>query len=55
MFALIWGIGAFLDLSDQRKFDSFLREKLSKLDLPTSESEQDTTVFDFVVSSQGKH
>lgn len=55
VFALIWGMGAFLDISDRRKFSNFLHEKLaSVLHLPKSDSMPDAIVFDFVVSQQGK-
>nr|CAD7397043.1 unnamed protein product [Timema cristinae] len=51
VFALIWSMGAFLDLDDRKRFDDFLRDKLSSLDLPPTHTMTvaTTTVFDFVV------
>nr|CAD7423855.1 unnamed protein product [Timema monikensis] len=55
VFALIWSMGAFLDLDDRKRFDDFLRDKLSSLDLPPTHTMTvaTTTVFDFVVSHNG--
>ncbi|KAG8237936.1 hypothetical protein J437_LFUL017486 [Ladona fulva] len=57
-FALIWGLGALLELEGRRKFDAFLRDKVVKLDLPPSQAASSgqlaSTIFDFVVSSEGK-
>nr|CAD7569561.1 unnamed protein product [Timema californicum] len=55
VFALIWSMGAFLDLDDRKRFDEFLRDKLSSLDLPPTHTMTvaTTTVFDFVVSHNG--
>ncbi|XP_046689316.1 LOW QUALITY PROTEIN: dynein axonemal heavy chain 5-like [Homalodisca vitripennis] len=53
VFSLIWGMGALLELADRAKFDSFLKEKLTMLDLPKSWI-SNTSVFDFVVSKEGK-
>nr|CAD7590203.1 unnamed protein product [Timema genevievae] len=55
VFALIWSMGAFLDLDDRKRFDDFLRDKLSSLDLPPTHTKTiaTTTVFDFVVSQNG--
>ena len=36
VFALTWAVGAFLDVEDRLKFDTFIREKLSFLDLPVN-------------------
>jgi dynein heavy chain len=55
VFSLVWSMGAFLDIGDRKKFSSFLHEKLaSVLDLPASNELPDATVFDFMVSQQGK-
>lgn len=45
-------MGAFLELADRIKFDTFLKDKLTMLDLPKSWV-AGTTVFDFVVSKEG--
>lgn len=34
VFALIWGMGAFLENEDRLKYDLFMKENLSDLDLP---------------------
>lgn len=35
MFALVWGIGGFLENTDRLKFDSYIKEKYeNELDLP---------------------
>lgn len=48
-------MGALLENADKLRFDSFLREKLKHLDLPKSYSKPGATVFDFVVSKEGKN
>lgn len=34
VFALTWGIGAYLENDDRAKFDAFVKENLTVLDLP---------------------
>ncbi|CAH0547068.1 unnamed protein product [Brassicogethes aeneus] len=34
VFALVWGMGAFLENNDRKKFDTFIKEKLKFLDIP---------------------
>lgn len=34
VFALIWGMGAFLEVDDRRKYDVFLKETFTSLDIP---------------------
>lgn len=41
-----------MELADRIKFDTFLKDKLTMLDLPKSWV-AGTTVFDFVVSKEG--
>jgi hypothetical protein len=55
VFALVWGMGAFLELPGRVKFDLFLREKLATLlDLPSNAGDPQATVFDFYVNDEGK-
>lgn len=54
VFALAWGMGALLELSDRKKFDQYVRDKFKDLDLPYSRHHQDATVFDYVVSPTGR-
>lgn len=55
VFSLVWGMGAFLELSGRVKFDLFLREKLATLlDLPSNKDDPSATVFDFYVNDEGK-
>lgn len=55
VFALVWSMGAFLDLEDRQKFNEFLYDKLSDiLSLPQSkEIIEDNTVFGFMVNKRG--
>ncbi|RLU25661.1 hypothetical protein DMN91_001818 [Ooceraea biroi] len=53
VFALVWSIGALLETDDRQKYDRYLREKFATLDLPTSDSYLDATVFDFFVTNKG--
>ncbi|XP_049782831.1 dynein axonemal heavy chain 5 [Schistocerca cancellata] len=50
VFALVWGLGAFLSMSDRQPFDVFLRDKQAALALPPATA----TVFDYVVTKEGK-
>ncbi|KAF6202133.1 hypothetical protein GE061_004531 [Apolygus lucorum] len=54
VFALVWSIGAFLDISGRDKFNCFIRQNLKNLSLPRILSEPDASVFDCVVSKEGK-
>ncbi|RZC39074.1 dynein heavy chain 5, axonemal [Asbolus verrucosus] len=55
VFALVWGMGAFLEIEDRNKYDVFLKENLPDLDLPKNDRKsQGATVFDYVVNSDGE-
>ncbi|XP_063235253.1 dynein axonemal heavy chain 5 [Bacillus rossius redtenbacheri] len=54
VFAMIWSMGAFLDLGDRARFDAFLGDKLGALDLPPTRSAPGSLVFDYVVSQRGR-
>lgn len=48
-------MGALLDTEDRQKYDTFLKEKLSNLDLPVNTKKcPDATVFDYVVNNAGE-
>lgn len=49
VFSLIWGLGAFLSLGDRDLFNTFVRDKLTALDLPPATS----SIFDYVVCKKG--
>lgn len=36
VFSIIWGMGAFLETGDRLKYDVFMKEHLSNLDLPVN-------------------
>lgn len=55
VFAMTWGLGAFLDTDDRNRFDTYLKENMTQvLDIPTSATHRVTTVFDFFVTTKGK-
>lgn len=37
VFALVWGMGAYLETEDRLKYDLFFREELAFLDLPVND------------------
>lgn len=53
IFALAWGLGAFLNSTDRLKLDAHIREKYRSLDFPRAEEKPDSTIFDFFVSPTG--
>lgn len=53
LFSLTWSMGALLDIPSSLKFNSFVREKFTSFDWPTSRLYPDATVFDFVVNAEG--
>uniref|UniRef100_A0A182YK77 AAA+ ATPase domain-containing protein n=1 Tax=Anopheles stephensi TaxID=30069 RepID=A0A182YK77_ANOST len=53
IFALAWGLGAFLNSTDRLKLDAHIREKYRNLDFPRAEEKPDSTIFDFFVSPTG--
>lgn len=54
VFALMWSVGALLELDDRRKMESWLRRHDSiRLDLPDLSSRGEDTMFDYHVASDG--
>ncbi|XP_045464260.1 dynein axonemal heavy chain 5 [Harmonia axyridis] len=54
VFALTWGIGAYLENDDRAKFDAFVKENLTVLNLPkNTEKNKDCTLFDYMVNDDG--
>ncbi|XP_013395857.1 dynein heavy chain 5, axonemal-like [Lingula anatina] len=49
IFALMWSIGALLELEDRAKMEEFLKSHESHLDLPPVKGEE--TIFEYVVSA----
>ncbi|XP_064201033.1 dynein axonemal heavy chain 5 isoform X1 [Anguilla rostrata] len=55
VFALMWSVGALLELEDRRKLESWLRNHDSiHLDLPDVCLNSEDTMFDFHVTSDGQ-
>ncbi|XP_018911445.2 dynein axonemal heavy chain 5 [Bemisia tabaci] len=54
VFALVWSMGALLDLSDRKKLNEFFKDKLTVLDLPPIPGSSSLTVFDYFVTDEGK-
>jgi dynein heavy chain len=51
VFALMWSLGALLELYDRKKFEEFLFQK-AQLNLPKIKG--DETIFEFLVSENGE-
>ncbi|KAM3593194.1 uncharacterized protein V6R79_007624 [Siganus canaliculatus] len=52
VFAVMWSLGALLELDDRAKMEAFLKGHSSALDLPHTEDHQ--TIFEFTVGDQGQ-
>ena len=52
VFALMWGVGALLELDDRAKMEEFL-VKHGKLSLPDIKEGSQDTIFEFVVDNSG--
>ncbi|KAK5935878.1 hypothetical protein CgunFtcFv8_021195 [Champsocephalus gunnari] len=52
VFAVMWSLGAVLELEDRAKMEAFLKHHSSSLDLPLPQDEQ--TIFEFTVSERGE-
>ncbi|XP_061590629.1 dynein axonemal heavy chain 5-like [Cololabis saira] len=52
VFAVMWSLGALLELDDKAKMEAFLKGHSSRLDLPQTQDKQ--TIFEFTVNDQGE-
>ncbi|KAI4900024.1 hypothetical protein NFI96_023292, partial [Prochilodus magdalenae] len=52
VFAVMWSVGALLELEDRSKMEMFLRNHSALLDLPNTQDDQ--TIFEFMVSEAGE-
>uniref|UniRef100_H3AFE6 Dynein axonemal heavy chain 5 n=1 Tax=Latimeria chalumnae TaxID=7897 RepID=H3AFE6_LATCH len=52
IFALMWSVGALLELDDRVKMEQFLRTHTATLELPITK--EDETIFEFVVNDNGQ-
>ncbi|XP_069033626.1 dynein axonemal heavy chain 5 [Embiotoca jacksoni] len=52
VFAVMWSVGALLELDDRAKMEAFLKAHRSDLDLPPAQEDQN--IFEFTVSEQGR-
>ncbi|KAJ7333061.1 Dynein heavy chain 8, axonemal [Desmophyllum pertusum] len=52
VFALMWGVGALLEIEDRTKMEEFLM-KHKKLSLPVIDPGSQDTIFEFVVDNSG--
>uniref|UniRef100_A0A1B0GJY1 Putative dyneins heavy chain n=1 Tax=Lutzomyia longipalpis TaxID=7200 RepID=A0A1B0GJY1_LUTLO len=53
IFAMAWGMGAFLNTGDQKKMDEFVKQRFPTMDFPIEERNPSATIFDFFVTSTG--
>lgn len=53
VFALMWGVGALLELDDRAKMEEFLVNH-GKLSLPDIDKGSQDTIFEFVVDNSGR-
>ena len=55
IFALMWSIGAFLEVDDRIKMEQWLRTSPDiNLDLPDIPEESESTMFDYLVAADGQ-
>ncbi|XP_069476735.1 dynein axonemal heavy chain 5-like [Ambystoma mexicanum] len=52
VFALMWSVGALLELDDRVKMESFIRSHAATLELPAVSG--DETIFEFVINDSGQ-
>jgi len=53
VFALMWSVGALLELDDRRKMESWMRGNV-QLDLPAIPPDSEDGMFDYHVNAEGK-
>lgn len=55
IFAVMWSVGAFLELSDRFRLEDFIRGNPDfHLDLPEIPANSESTIFDYFVSKDGE-
>lgn len=54
IFAVMWSIGALLELDDRVRMEEFMLKHESKLNYPDLPEGSGYTIFEFVVSKDGK-
>lgn len=55
VFAIMWSLGAFLELDDRAKLEAAIRESSDfKLDLPSIAAGSEVTMFDYYVDDEGR-
>ncbi|XP_041823849.1 dynein heavy chain 5, axonemal [Melanotaenia boesemani] len=52
VFAVMWSLGALLELDDRARMEAFLNTHSSSLDLP--KTQEDQNIFEFTISEQGQ-
>ncbi|KAL0969946.1 hypothetical protein UPYG_G00235000 [Umbra pygmaea] len=52
VFAVMWSVGALLELEDRSKLEAFLQSHPASLDLP--QTQKDQTIFEFMVNEHGQ-
>ncbi|CAB1349768.1 unnamed protein product [Coregonus sp. 'balchen'] len=52
VFAVMWSVGALLELEDRSKMEAFLQAHPATLDLPQTQGDQ--TIFEFMVNERGQ-
>ncbi|XP_036378537.1 dynein heavy chain 5, axonemal, partial [Megalops cyprinoides] len=52
VFAVMWSVGALLELEDRARMEAFLRAHAAPLELPEAQGEE--TIFEFVVNETGE-
>ena len=56
VFALMWSVGALLELDDRKKMEMWLRRNDSiYLNLPDIPCDSEDTIFDYHVTADGMH
>lgn len=53
-FAIMWSLGALLELDGRDKLEAFIRAHDNKLDLPKISPGTNQTMYEFYVSKHGK-
>ncbi|EDV21817.1 uncharacterized protein TRIADDRAFT_59929 [Trichoplax adhaerens] len=52
-FAIMWSLGALLELDHRAKLETFMKEQ-GKLSLPPADEDNHETIFEYMVDSQGQ-